>query len=433
MHGDLAMESRTGPFRQAALDSRSHGFLGEHLIARPASFQVATYIVLAAMVVFFLIMAKAHYTSKVTLGGIITPVAGLVRVYPPAAGMLTEVRISEGQLVKQGTELFVVTNERVGRNQEDIQSSIVRLARMKKSLIEGERTQALALNTEKKKTLHALAQQLELSVANLASQIADKKKRLRVADETVASYQALAEKGAVSQESLKERISLAMDQRDRLHELEGDLIEKKYQLLELREKTSAASMESESALLKLSREAVGLEEALFNEENRNRFSITASRSGKVTAISTQLGENVSPSRAIANLVPERSKLHAELYATSKVIGFIKIGAPVYLRLQAYPYQKYGHIKGSVATISATPLPASDLNLIFTPSVNGGEVKNESLYKVTVELPHQGVSVDGRLKQLDVGLLLEGEITQETRYIYEWLFEPLYKLKENMGV
>ena len=52
---------------------------------------------------------------------------------------------------------------------------------------------------------------------------------------------------------------------------------------------------------------------------------------------------------------------------------------------------------------------------------------EPLYRITVDLASQTVSAYGRPQPLQAGLLLEADVLQDTRRVYEWVLERLYRL------
>jgi membrane fusion protein len=151
--------------------------------------------------------------------------------------------------------------------------------------------------------------------------------------------------------------------------------------------------------------------------------VTAPESGIVTAVLADFGHAVDPGKPLLSLVPKDAMLQANLYAPSKAIGFVKPGDSVLLRYQAYPYQKFGHGKGIVASVSRTALPANDIANLGT----GNQTRVEPLYLITVNLESQSVSAYDKLQPLQAGMLLEADVRQESRRLYEWVLEPLYSV------
>jgi membrane fusion protein len=131
------------------------------------------------------------------------------------------------------------------------------------------------------------------------------------------------------------------------------------------------------------------------------------------------GQSVSPEAALASMVPIHARLEAHLYAPSSALGFIRAQQPVYLRLAAFPHQKFGHQVGTVQQVSSTPLQAGELAALPLASK-----PNEPLYRVTVSLQRQEVIAYGSPQPLAAGMQLEADVLLERRSLIEWLFAPV---------
>lgn len=154
--------------------------------------------------------------------------------------------------------------------------------------------------------------------------------------------------------------------------------------------------------------------------------MTAPQGGTVTAIVAEIGGPADTSRPLLSIVPAGSELQAHLYGSSRTVGFLKPGQTVLLRYEAYPYQKFGHHQGVIASISRSPLSpdAMDPQLATLAGHAGG---NEPVYRITVDLERQTILAYGEALPLQPGMRLQADIALETRSIYEWILDPLYTL------
>lgn len=66
---------------------------------------------------------------------------------------------------------------------------------------------------------------------------------------------------------------------------------------------------------------------------------------------TSIGATVAFNEAVASLVPSDSELLVEAFLPSDQKGFVRIGQNVDIKVDAYPYQKHGKLKGRLAWIS----------------------------------------------------------------------------------
>lgn len=126
-------------------------------------------------------------------------------------------------------------------------------------------------------------------------------------------------------------------------------------------------------------------------------------------------------------MPGNSRLQADLLVPSRAIGFIAPGDQVMLRYQAYPYQKFGHQRGTVAAISRSALTSNELGALI-----GNAQQGEPYYRVTVRLAKQAITAYGKPEPLKPGMLLDADILGEKRRLIEWVFEPLYSIQGRVG-
>jgi membrane fusion protein len=104
------------------------------------------------------------------------------------------------------------------------------------------------------------------------------------------------------------------------------------------------------------------------------------------------------------------------------VGFVRPGDPVLIRYAAFPFEKFGHQRGTVESVSRTALPSNELD-----ALGSADSRSESLYRISVRLASQSVLAYGKDQPLQAGMLLDADVLREKRRLYEWVFEPLYAL------
>jgi membrane fusion protein len=147
-----------------------------------------------------------------------------------------------------------------------------------------------------------------------------------------------------------------------------------------------------------------------------------------------LGAVIQAGQTIASMVPQtepqppqlqvHAPLIAALFAPTRTAGFIQPGQEVWLRLAAYPYQKFGLAKGRVVKISGTPIAPQDLPHGQGNALLASTQSNEPLYRIQVALASQHVVAFGEQHLLRPGMTLEADVIHDVRGIWEWIFEPL---------
>ena len=413
-------------FRTEALNAQRVNILGNIILVRPISFTAMTIVAAGFALTIIALLTCGSYTKRSTVRGQLIPDTGLVQIYAPQTGIIVQKHVEEGQAIKQGDILYVLSSERQTTTQGATQSAI--------SLqVEG-RAQSLRDELIKTQTLHqdehtAQAKKvadLRAELAALADQIQLQRSRVVLAEQTTARYQSLSNQDYISKEQLQQKQEDLLDQQTRQQALERDQISVGRELDSQISTLNSMSLTQQNQRAQLDRALASTRQELTESEAKRGLVITASESGIATAVNAEVGQSVDPTRPILSIVPSGSILQAQLYAPSNAIGFIKPGASVLLRYQAYPYQKFGHAQGTVISVAKTALPSGEISNIHIPT-NSTTQLNEPLYRITVKLKQQTIQAYGKPQTLQAGMLLEADILQEKRPLYEWVLEPLYSL------
>lgn len=159
------------------------------------------------------------------------------------------------------------------------------------------------------------------------------------------------------------------------------------------------------------------------------MNIVAPKDGVISTIMISKGQSIGDDAIIATLLPENQNLEANLFIPSSAIGFLKVGLPVSIRYDAFPYQKFGQHNGIINEISNNTLYLNELKSIGIYSQKFNDEK-DAFYRVKVKLDDQTMKAYGKNYPLKVGMTLESNIILEKRKIYEWIFEPIFSIKGN---
>jgi membrane fusion protein len=153
------------------------------------------------------------------------------------------------------------------------------------------------------------------------------------------------------------------------------------------------------------------------EQRRSQF-VVAPITGRIAALPVSTGQFIAAGVTIAVLIPEGSQLEAELLAPSRSIGFIKPGQEVQLRLQAFPYQRFGTVKGAIRTVSTTVLAPNEVGV-------QGLAIEEPVYRIRVTMSREAIYAYGEVVPMQPGMLVSAEIIVDRRSLMQWLFDPIY--------
>ena len=135
--------------------------------------------------------------------------------------------------------------------------------------------------------------------------------------------------------------------------------------------------------------------------------ITAPISGYVNSVNVNtVGAAVTNAQELVTIVPKDAPLEMVCYVKNMDIADIEIGMEAEIKLEAYPYNKYGTVKGKVKYISPSA---------FVSEQTG------SVYLVKLEITDKNEDID-----IISGLSGSVEIKTDKRTVMDYFLEPIKK-------
>jgi hemolysin D len=133
------------------------------------------------------------------------------------------------------------------------------------------------------------------------------------------------------------------------------------------------------------------------------------------------------------IVPLDTPLEIETMVLNKDIGFVQVGQSAVVKVDAFPFTRYGTIDGSVTKVSSEAVDMRDAPNLSDASAsvkaqgmtsNSGTNRPELAFPVTIKLARQAIEVDGREVNLSPGMTVTVEIKTGTRRVIDYLLSPL---------
>lgn len=408
---------RSSLFRPEVLQRQDHAALGDVRLVTPPS---ATFLIMLAAMIGLLLIAFAvwgEYTRKVHVTGFLAPDKGLIKVLPPLAGTLIEKHVKEGQQVKQGDVLFVLSTDRSTPVIANTQAATLQQLNARRSSYESERAAQNDIEQLQQSGLKARIQAAANEIVLIDGELKTREKRLESAEQSAARFAELAKDHFVPAVQAQQKYEELLEQRAQLQEMQrhrANLVQQREDLnVELASSTLRAGMQR----TEIQRNLALLEQERVGMEAQRLVIISAPADGQVTTIVAEQGQYATPATPLLTILPSGASLQAQLLVPSRAIGFIAPQQTVALRYQAFPYQHFGNHQGRVIEISKTLLAPNETTLPVA----------EPVYRITVALDQQTVRARDKNLPLQAGMLLDADVWLERRSILQWIFAPLYTL------
>ncbi|MFT3760110.1 HlyD family secretion protein [Thauera sp.] len=413
-------------FRPEVLEARGSARMGRVLIHQPLGYTLTALMAGALIAIAVAYAYFGTYTRKATVRGLLMPEQGLFRLVAPSGGQIAAVKAREGQQVEADQALFTLTTAQVTSSgpthllvRDQLQQRL-ELARSSAAYSRERQARDLELTVRRLDALDVEFAQIERELVLIA-------RREELAQIQRERIRRQAESGFVSQAQLEQAESDLLTIRQQKHAVQRtrSTLERDRATLfaaqeEIKARHQAQSTEAETTLAILRQELAEL-------DARRELISTAPFSGMVTGVHVHEGSIVSAGALLASIIPDTAKLVAHLYASEQKSGFLEVGQQVRIRYAAFPYQKYGMANGTVVSVAQSPYALAELPQHVAMAVQSETSGPALYYRVTVELDNQAISTEGRENPLRAGMVLEADIVQDARRLYEWALEPIYSV------
>jgi membrane fusion protein len=413
----------TALFRQEAIDARRLSLIGESLEAHPVSYPRLTAVSVGIVAALLLFACFAELTRKAHVRGYLAPSAGLIKVYAPNAGTLVERRVSEGQSVRRGDALFIVSTERASAQTAETQATAIAQIEQRLKNLQAERADQQRLADVQTTSLRDSITSQERELRELDDALALQQERAANAENIAKRHTELRERQFVSQISADEKHAGMLEQQSQLQALRRERTQLERQIRTQRQDLAAAEINARTRLSEIERQSLTLAQERTEYQSRRTLVITAPADGTVTAIAGEVGQTITDRTTLLAILPKNAELQAKLLVPSSSIGFIDIGDPVRLRYQAFPYQRFGSYPGEIVEIARTLMAPADLDIPVE--------SKEPFYRVTVRLDAQAIEAAALKLPLQAGMQLDADISLERRRLIEWAIEPLQTVTKRL--
>jgi len=406
-------------FRKEAISAQADTLFGAPLIAQTPRVAVLVVALVLASVSFLAFAGWAQYTRKEHVVGYLAPTRGLIKVFTPQAGTVLERRVAEGQSVRQGEVLLVVSSERSSASTRDAQAAVLgQLAERRESLRREQDKQA-EIDGLSAAAVEQRIRSLNAEIEQGRTQIELQRARVASAELAVKRQEGLVAAHFVSEAALQQKNDELLDQRGQLANLNRTIAGLTRDIDAARTELATGRLKRANTAAQIDRQMSELTQQLTEADSRRAVVLTASADGTVTTILAEVGQTVSPAAPLMSILPQGAALEAELLVPTRAAGFIKPGQSVALRYQAFAYQRFGHHHGEVLRVGRSVIQPNETSVPLPVS--------EPVYRVTVRLPAQQVKAYGQAMNLQAGMAVDADIWLDRRRVIEWLFDPILSI------
>ena len=420
------------------------------ILQKPAKTpRLILYIAFFSVSWIFIWASFAEIDERVKASGRVIPSSKIKKIQNLEGGIVKEILVCEGQMVKKGQELIKIDNIKsrgnLGEKKAKYYALSAQIVRLKaeandknfdskdiknivpKEYIESEYNLYLSDKSKIKSKIRVLQDQLrqkENELKEVRAKVKYAKKSVDLIQEEVNMKAPLVRQGI---ESYPEFLKLKRELTDKKNEYESaklSIPKIKSQMAEIRSKIASVKDEFKNkaredlskALAEIA-QVSELKNTLEDEVKRTR--VISPVDGIVKKIEvTTIGQVIKPGDSMMEIVPIDDKLLIEAKVKPRDIAFLYPGQEANVKVTAYDFSIYGGLKGKVTNIGADSIVEK------TPK---GE---QSYYLVQIKTEKNYVQKNGKKGLIMPGMVVSADILTGKKTIMSYLLKPIVKAKQN---
>lgn len=378
-------------------------------------------------------------------GKLITTVPTLI-IQPLEAAMVRRVDVAAGDVVSRGQALVTLDSTLPAADLLQLRTRVAALRAQTDRLeaemdgrryvpaAPGDPDQSLqaALATDRRAYRDASLRNYDEQLARVQASLADNRQQQDTAArrlDTLTQIESMRDTLATRQEGSRLNLLLSRDARLEVeaalqhmsgtaaelgHELQKLLAERQTFIEDFRRTTGEQLAEARAK-----RDAAAAE--LKKAELRQRMIVlTAPVDATVLEVAQRtVGSVVRESETLVSLVPRGAPLEAEVAVAARDVGHLAVGQTARVKLDAFPFQKYGTLTGKIRVISQGA---------FVPDERaaGGEHGTSPIFRVRIALASQHLQGAAHDVQLIPGMTITGEVLVGHRRVITYFLYPLLR-------
>lgn len=236
-----------------------------------------------------------------------------------------------------------------------------------------------------------------------------------IARQRAEDFKGLVEKNFISKHGYLEKEQVRIEQ-------EADLETQKSRLKELTAAIEEAKGQRNSAVAETRRlaldtlneaeqKATGFGQELVKSDTRGKLmTLTAPVDGTVQQLAVRtVGGVVTPAQVLMVIVPKDDALEVEAFLENKDIGFVNAGQQAEVKIETFPFTKYGTIAASLVHVSRDAI---------------NDEKRGPIYSTRARLQRATMQVEDKTVNLSAGMAVSVEIKTGKRRVIEYFLSPL---------
>jgi membrane fusion protein len=409
-------------YRPEAVAHQRERAWGELVVSTPGVARAMLWALVLLTAAFIVFLTQAEYTRKARSSAVLAYATDPIIVAATDAGTLASLNVKEGDRVKRGQVIATISTERTV-NGEAVYAGGATDSAARKTAIENERRELNAQLAAQSNQVISRARAIEVERVALGKEIAAQAQRLSQLQSQLDRFRQLAKDKFVSDLQVQQKQDEWSEQAVKLETLKRSDATLARDIASAQSELPLLQTTTRSKIATLERDAASLTQGAREDASRRSYDVIATSDAVVERVIATAGQTLAAAAPILKLQTGSGDLQADLFVPTRSAGFLKEGQLVRVAIDAFPFERFGHIDARITHIG---------RVVLLPGEPGApSTLKEPSFRVRATLASQEVVAYGNRYPLKSGLTAQADIALDTRPLYRWIIEPVLRLKGSL--
>jgi HlyD family secretion protein len=390
----------------------------------------------------------AKVDEVVLAKGKLEPQGKLVQLDAAVEGTIAAVQIQEGQEVRKGQPILELQTDLITADLQQAQAKLNGLLERRTQLALG-LTQAENGRNTARQQARAQAAAQQAGIDKLRQQQVDLQESLKLAQnllakdrEKVTRYQFLRAQGAIDRVEVDQVERTQIENTQKFQKTQSDIAQAGAEIQKQQRESERIIKEGELTVINQEKQIQDIQSQIADVQSqilqtqrqikallyqRAQRAVYAPFDGTVFQLPLRNpGAVVKPGQIIAQLAPKTARSVLRAQVDAKDAGFLKVGLPVRLKFDAYPFQDYGLLQGKISWISPdSKAPPAESAPSSSPGMSAMQ-----RFELEIELATAIIQTPDKQISLKPGQTATAEIITRQRRLIDFFLDPFRKLRRD---
>ena len=379
--------------------------------------------------VLFVFSITGNYTRRIKVEGEVSSYPRTASLYSSVQGVVVEQYVNVGQNIRAGEPIYKIDVSKTSQSgvmslnqRQEVKSQLARIDQIIQRLENSKKNTQEML--ERQRVQYVTAYQRSSEILEHAQE------GIRIAKKDMDNYRDYQRKGFINRDQLNSQVAMYYQQKNNLLSLSGQHEQNALQIITLENQLKIQSADYDNQIHQMELQRFERQKELLTIDASDSIIVRALSDGRIDSLSVTVGQMVNVGESLVQLLPHHIDFYAlVMWVPNHAIPYLLAGDRVNIHYEAFPSQKFGRFSGTIALISKSPASTQEM-LTWNGAPKSSLADRSTWYKVTVKPDKQTLFYAGREVSLENGMKAESTLFLEKRRIYQWMFSPLYDLKQS---